>query len=160
MAQEMLTLGRAKAGRKNLSREVTFDVGDACQLPYTSNEFDLITISFGIRNVIDLDRALHEMHRVLRQNGRALILEFSLPNNMFIRRLYLFYFRKVLPRLGGVISGDYLAYRYLNETVETFPFGQEFCNLLQQAGFSNVKAVPVSFGIATIYVADKDGKLK
>ena len=95
------------------------------------------------------------MYRVLNPSGRALILEFSLPDNSIIRKFYLFYFRKILPRLGGLISGDSYAYQYLNETVETFPFGQEFCNLLEQAGFANVTAVPLTFGIATIYIADK-----
>lgn len=155
LALEMLKIGRSKAIDKDLSEVLDFQEGDACQLPFTKAQFDVLTISFGIRNVIDLKKAMGEMYRVLNSNGRALILEFSLPANSIIRKLYLFYFRKILPRLGGLISGDSYAYQYLNETVETFPFGQEFCNLLEQAGFAKVTAVPLTFGIATIYIAEK-----
>jgi demethylmenaquinone methyltransferase/2-methoxy-6-polyprenyl-1,4-benzoquinol methylase len=95
------------------------------------------------------------MHRVLNNNGRALILEFSLPTNRLIRRGYLFYFRHILPRLGGWISGDSEAYRYLNQTVETFPYGEQFCDLMRQAGLTAVKENRLTFGIATIYQGDK-----
>ncbi len=84
-----------------------------------------------------------------------MILEFSLPPNRAMRVLYLFYFRHVLPMLGGLISGDRFAYRYLNKTVETFPYGDSFCRLMTDAGFTHVKAVPLTFGIATIYQGDR-----
>jgi len=155
LAVEMLKIGRRKAQKRHLRDIVEFQEGDACNLPFSSDKFDLITISFGIRNVSALDKAISEMYRVLRRNGRALILEFSLPVNAVIKNLYLFYFRKILPQIGGMISGDSYAYHYLNETVENFPFGQEFCNLLEQARFINVKAVPLTFGVASVYIADK-----
>ena len=156
LAKEMLNHGRKKAEEKNSLKFVEFREGDATELPFSDSEFDLLTISFGIRNVTDLASAFNEMHRVLKSGGRVIILEFSLPENKFIQNMYLFYFRKVLPRIGGMISGDKYAYRYLNETVENFPFGQEFCNLLAQPGFINVIAIPLTFGIASIYIADKD----
>jgi demethylmenaquinone methyltransferase/2-methoxy-6-polyprenyl-1,4-benzoquinol methylase len=155
MAVNMLEQGRVKAIEREIDDRVDFREGDACNLPYSESEFDLITISFGIRNVQNLASAFEEMYRVLKPGGRVLILEFSLPSNALIRSLYLFYFRKVLPWLGGIISGDSAAYRYLNETVESFPFGQEFCNLLQRPGFTNARFVPLTFGIASLYIADK-----
>ena len=95
------------------------------------------------------------MQRVLKPGGRALILEFSLPNNKLLRGLYLFYFRNILPKIGGLISGDFYAYKYLNNTVETFPYGKDFCKLMEDAGFKNVQMHPLTFGIATIYYGDK-----
>ena len=89
------------------------------------------------------------------KQGTELSLEFSLPDNRVIRAAYLFYFRYILPKLGSMISGDRVAYNYLNKTVETFPYGASFCALMSDAGFSDVQAVPLTFGIATIYRGDK-----
>jgi demethylmenaquinone methyltransferase/2-methoxy-6-polyprenyl-1,4-benzoquinol methylase len=94
------------------------------------------------------------MRRILAPGGRAMVLEFSQPGNALFRRLYLFYFRHILPRLGGMISGDAHAYRYLNQTVETFPYGEAFAQLMRNAGFRSVTAIPLSFGIATLYRAE------
>ena len=99
--------------------------------------------------------ALREMHRCLKKHGRALILEFSLPSSVLLRCLYLMYFRHVLPRIGALLSGDGQAYRYLNETVESFPYGESFCDLMRKAGFHSVQAIPLTFGIATLYIGDK-----
>ena len=95
------------------------------------------------------------MYRVLKNNGRTLILEFSIPSNPLLKKLYLFYFRKILPKIGGLLSGDGFAYRYLNETVETFPYGENFCKIMENNNFKNVRAFPLTFGIATIYAGDK-----
>ena len=154
-AEKMLEIGRRKIKQRKLEDKIVLKNGSAEQIPCEDRAFDAVTISFGIRNVTDVPRALSEMRRVLKTNGRALILEFSLPNNRLIKKLYLFYFRKVLPRLGGLISGDAHAYSYLNETVETFPYGENFCDLMRKAGFDNVKAYPLTFGIATLYTGDK-----
>ena len=155
MAEKMLEYGRPKLEKAGISDRFSLKTGNAVAIPFSDNQFDATTISFGIRNVIDVPKALSEMHRVLKKNGRALILEFSLPNNALLRGLYLFYFRNILPRIGGLISGDSFAYRYLNDTVESFPFGEEFCNLMRDAGFRDVKMAPLTFGIATIYQGDK-----
>ncbi|NOQ97785.1 MAG: ubiquinone biosynthesis methyltransferase UbiE, partial [Calditrichae bacterium] len=109
----------------------------------------------GIRNVIDTRLGLSEMYRVLKPGGRLLVLEFSLPNQGLFRKFYLFYFRKILPILGGLISGDAHAYQYLNQTVETFPYGEEFNHIMEEAGFQNVVDIPLSLGIASIYRGDK-----
>lgn len=155
MAENMLALGRSKLKKRKLDQALKLQTGDATAIPFPENTFDAVTISFGIRNVTEVLHALQEMRRVLQPGGRAIILEFSLPKNRLLRRFYLFYFRHILPRIGGLISGDSYAYRYLNETVETFPYGKEFCDLLWKAGFDAVKMTPLTFGIATIYQGDK-----
>lgn len=126
---------------------------DATRLGFADGAFDAVTMAFGIRNVTDTLGALREIRRVLRPGGRALILEFSLPKNVLLRAGYLLYFRHILPRVGGLVSGEAGAYRYLNRTVETFPYGGAFCALLAEAGFSAPRAVPLTFGIAAIYEA-------
>ena len=155
MAEQMLAIGREKLAKKGLDQQFTLRTGNAEAIPFSDNQFDAATISFGIRNVTDVPKALREMHRVLKPGGRALILEFSLPNNNLLRTLYLFYFRNILPKIGGLISGDFYAYKYLNNTVETFPYGKDFCKLMEYAGFNNVRMTPLTFGIATIYYGDK-----
>ena len=116
---------------------------------------DIITIAFGIRNVADMDRVFREMFRVLVDGGKTIVLEFSLPHNIFVRRLYLIYFRYVLPLIGGTLSGDRSAYRYLNRTVEDFPYGRAFCHRLELAGFTIVNHASLTFGIAALYIAEK-----
>jgi demethylmenaquinone methyltransferase / 2-methoxy-6-polyprenyl-1,4-benzoquinol methylase len=155
LSEKMLEIGRAKLARLKLDGNLSLKTGDAGLIPLGDNLFDAVTVSFGIRNVTDVPSALIEMRRVLRLEGRVLILEFSLPRNLFLRKLYLFYFRHILPVLGGMISGDSHAYRYLNQTVETFPYGESFCQLMRSAGFKEVHATPLTFGIATIYQGDK-----
>lgn len=153
-AEKMLEIGREKIARRGLADRLRLETGFAESLPVADKSIDAVTISFGIRNVGDVSTALSEMTRVLRPGGRALMLEFSLPSNAIIRRFYLFYFRHILPRLGGVISGDSSAYRYLNRTVETFPYGEDFLALMRSAGFRHVQKHPLTFGIATIYRGD------
>lgn len=155
MAEMMLDVGRTKLKKRELNESITLQTGNAVKIPFSDQSFDATTISFGIRNVSDVSESLREMYRVLCPDGRAIILEFSLPKNALIRSGYLFYFRHILPRLGSLISGDSYAYKYLNQTVETFPYGRAFCELMTDAGFDNVKATPLTFGIATIYQGDR-----
>ena len=153
LSEEMLDIGRKKISRFN--GKIRLETGDAVQLPIEDKQYDAITISFGIRNVPDVQASMREMYRVLDNGGKALILEFSLPKNPIIRFGHLFYLRWVLPLVGGLISGDYAAYKYLNTSIEAFPYGEAFCKLLKEAGFQEVKAHPVTHGIATIYEACK-----
>ncbi|MCB0282809.1 MAG: bifunctional demethylmenaquinone methyltransferase/2-methoxy-6-polyprenyl-1,4-benzoquinol methylase UbiE [Calditrichae bacterium] len=155
MAEKMLEVGRKKLEKLNLAQKIQLQNGDATDIKFEDNSFDATTISFGIRNVNNLDQALKNMHRVLKKKGRAIILEFSLPDNFILKKLYLFYFRNILPAIGSLISGDSYAYNYLNQSVETFPYGNEFCEIMQKNGFSNVKYFPLTFGIATIYQGEK-----
>lgn len=150
-AVKMLEIARKKTEEKGLSGKIEYICGDALKLPFEDSIFDVVTIAFGIRNVTDVDLALREMLRVLKTGGQVLILEFSLPSNPFLRWCYLKYFRYILPILGSIISGDKKAYKYLNTTVETFPYGEGFCSIMEKAGFKKVEAKPLTFGIATIY---------
>jgi demethylmenaquinone methyltransferase/2-methoxy-6-polyprenyl-1,4-benzoquinol methylase len=154
LSEEMLDIGRQKITRFN--GKIRLETGDAVKLPLADSTYDAVTISFGIRNVPDVSASMKEMYRVLTNGGKALILEFSLPKNPIIRFGHLFYLRWVLPLVGGIISGDYAAYKYLNTSIEAFPYGDSFCDLLRDAGFETVKSHPVTFGIATIYEASKD----
>ena len=153
LSDEMLDIGREKVTRFN--GRIRLENGDAVKLPIDDAQYDAVTISFGIRNVPDVPASMREMYRVLKDDSKALILEFSLPKNPIIRFGHLFYLRWVLPVVGGLISGDYEAYKYLNTSIEAFPYGEEFCTLLREAGFETVTAHPVTFGIATIYEAHK-----
>ncbi|UCD62686.1 MAG: bifunctional demethylmenaquinone methyltransferase/2-methoxy-6-polyprenyl-1,4-benzoquinol methylase UbiE [Candidatus Zixiibacteriota bacterium] len=156
MAARMLELARNKITSRGLSERLALVVGDARRIPFGDGCFDAVTIAFGIRNVEPVRTGLSEMRRLLNTNGKVLILEFSLPGNRLLRALYLMYFRYVMPVLGAFISGDSYAYRYLNRTVETFPYGREFCRLMEEAGFRGVVAHPLTFGIATVYEGWKD----
>ena len=152
MSAGMLSRGRDKIVQLGLQETVSMLEGDATSLPLEDERFDAVTISFGIRNVVHVEKALAEMCRVLKPGGRAIILEFSLPENALIRAGHLFYLRRILPLVGGLVSGDSSAYRYLNTTIEAFPYGQAFCDLMTGAGFSSATPHRLTFGVATIYV--------
>ena len=155
LAVKMLDRGREKVKRKKLNNRIVLEKGNAENIEYADNTFDAVTISFGIRNVYNVEKALSEILRVLKPGGRVLILEFSIPSNSVIRTVYLFYFRYILRFMGSLVSGDKYAYRYLNETVEGFPYGKRFTQFLTESGFRNTSIHPLSFGIATIYCGDK-----
>lgn len=133
---------------------VTFQQGDAMALAAADNTYDAVTISFGLRNMSDLRKSLMEMQRVLRPGGRAFILEFSQPARWF-RRMYYFYIRRVLPGLAQIVTGDRAAYVYLNETIEHFPDRAALSTEIRNAGFSNVTARGMSFGIVALHIAVK-----
>ena len=160
LAEEMLDIGREKVRSKGVGDQVTLYTGDAMACPAPDASTDVVTISFGIRNVEDVPTALRDMYRILVPGGKACVLEFSLPTNRFIRWGYLSYFRHVLPKIGGWVSGDSYAYNYLNTSVETFPCGEDFCALMRDAGFEQVKAEPLTFGVATIYSGVRPRKVE
>ncbi len=155
LADAMIALGQEKVARKPYASKVTFQVASALEIPFSDQSFDAITISFGIRNVTDVMRALKEFHRVLKVGGRVLILEGTVPEQKVWKNINLFYLRHVLPRIGALISKRPHAYRYLNETIETFPQGQAFCQLMESAGFKEIKPHPLFFGMATVYQGDR-----
>ena len=145
MATKMLEIGEKKIKQAGLEACIELQAGDAHNLKFQDNSFDAVTVAFGLRNMPGKQQALSEMRRVLKPSGKLIILEFSMPKNPIIRAIYLLYFRHILPKIGGLISGDYNAYRYLNQSVETFS-SQEI---------DSMNAHPLCFGIATIYVCDK-----
>ncbi len=157
LADQMLALGEAKIRKRRLGHRLSLQQGDIQRLPFSNESFDVATIAFGIRNVPDPQKVLKEMFRVLKKEGRALILEFSLPANRWVRFFHLFYLRNIVPAVGFIFSGRRAAYRYLNQTIEDFPFGEAFCRMMRETGFQQVKAHPLSFGVATIYQGDKSG---
>lgn len=155
LSQEMITIGKQKVTKANKDNQVTLEMGDATAIKAEDESFDVVTISFGIRNFSDPDQSLRDIHRVLKEQGRLLILEFSLPKNRLVRGFYFFYFRKVLPWIGNLISRHKDAYTYLNQSVEDFPYGESFAQKMRNAGLKNVTYRPLTFGIATLYSGDK-----
>jgi demethylmenaquinone methyltransferase/2-methoxy-6-polyprenyl-1,4-benzoquinol methylase len=154
-AVKMLEIGREKIKLQHLDNRLTLQQGDAQALTFPDKTFDCVTISFGIRNIPDLRQALLEMYRVTKQGGRVLILEFSKPENPLLKCGHWLYLQTVVPLVGFLFSGNFKAYTYLNQTIQTFPYGERFCKILKQMGFVNIKAHPLMGGAATIYVAHK-----
>ena len=155
LSQEMLGLAKNKLKEKTFDAEVLLEVASALDLPFAKESFDCVTMSFGIRNVLDVNLCLQELYRVLKPGGKLLILETSIPKAALIKKLHLFYLRKVLPRIGGLISKQKHAYQYLNQTTETFSCGAAFCEQIKQIGFSKVTCHPLTFGAVSIYEAEK-----
>ncbi len=147
---EMLESAPGKAQTKNL--DILFEQADVTQLQYPDNQFDIVSISFGIRNVGDPVKALQEMARVAKPGGRVMILEFGQMKTPVIKDLYHFYSEKVLPVLGGWVTGQKAAYDYLQKSSAAFPSREKFVALMQRTNcFAEMNFVPVSFGIAYIY---------
>ncbi len=155
MSEGMIAIGRSKLSKMGLNNKIELVLGDAQRLTFASNNFDAATMSFGIRNVPDTSACLREIHRVLKSGGRGLILEFALPHSKIIRALHLFYLRHLLPLIGRVLSGHSTAYTYLNQTIEEFPYGEDFVALMRQAGFLKARHCSLSFGIVNLYWGDK-----
>ena len=130
-------------------------LADALDLPFKDGEFCALTVGFGLRNMADWAGALTEMARVLKPGGLLVVLDFSLPRGQLRRKVYRFYLHRVLPRLAGMITGRSEAYRYLGESIESFPAGEQMCELIGAAGFSATKAKSLCPGVATIYSAIK-----
>ena len=128
-------------------------LADALELPFESERFDLITVAYGVRNIPKLECALAEMWRVLKPGGRLIILEFGQPKALFFSALYRLYSRRVLPYIGGLLSGDVQAFRYLCNTCAAFPCGEKFADILRSANFTVDLVKPQSFGISYAYSA-------
>jgi demethylmenaquinone methyltransferase/2-methoxy-6-polyprenyl-1,4-benzoquinol methylase len=144
-----------RAGREKISGRVSPVVADALELPLGSDSADGAIVAFGIRNVSDLDAALREVARVLVSGARFIILEFTTPRNPLMRSLYHFYFRRLLPSIGSLVSGHRTAYRYLPASVAQFPAEEELAGRMRAAGFTKVEWSSLSFGIAAIHVGEK-----
>lgn len=155
ISEGMLNVGKEKMKAKGVDNIISLEVGDSEDLRFETNFFDAYTVAFGVRNFENLEKGLSEMLRVLKPNGTAIILEFSKPKKFPIKQLYHFYFNKILPGIGNLISKDNAAYTYLPESVYAFPDGVNFTSLLSKIGYKNAQAIPLMFGIATIYKANK-----
>lgn len=150
---EILALAPGKAARAGA--DVRFEVADVLGLPFPDGAFDVASIAFGIRNVDDPARGLAEMARVVRPGGRVVVLEFGQPGGTLFGPVFRWYSRHVIPRVGGLLSGDRAAYEYLDRTASGFPSGGRFVALLEGVGaFRSVTAHPLTGGVAYVYVAE------
>lgn len=155
ISKGMVDVGIEKVKKKGLLDKVSLRVGDSENIPFEENAFDGITVGFGVRNFENLKKGLTEMNRVLTPGGQLIVLEFSKPKKFPIKQLYFFYFKYILPKVGRLISKDQTAYTYLPDSVNAFPDGENFTAIMEEVGFKSTKIVPVTFGIASIYVGIK-----
>ena len=155
ISENMLALCRRKITRRKLADRIKLVRADVTASGLAGESFDVVTMGFGIRNTPDALKTLTEIHRLLKRGGTALILEFSMPANRIIRSCYLFYLRFFVPLLGRLLSGDKHAYRYLDTSIENFHRADDFRRIMQKAGFSNVSATPLTFGVACLYQGTK-----
>lgn len=151
----MLEKGREKMKKRGKEDIISMIYGDSEDLPFKDNEFDALTVGFGVRNYENLEKGLAEMLRVINHGGTAVILEFSKPKKFPVKQFFGFYSKYIIPMLGKTISKDSSAYEYLPESVAAFPEGQDFLDILNKVGYKNTKARMVSGGIATIYTGIK-----
>lgn len=145
-----------RAERKRADRQVVFLEADTLSLPFRNDTFQVVSVAFGLRNVSSTIGGLKEMTRVCQPGGKVLVLEFSLPDNRLLSRVYQWYFRNVLPRLGQLlVRNRQAAYEYLPQSVSEFPSGQQLTGLMEEAGLVNTSFRPLTAGIATVYVGHK-----
>ncbi|MCW5924269.1 MAG: bifunctional demethylmenaquinone methyltransferase/2-methoxy-6-polyprenyl-1,4-benzoquinol methylase UbiE [Saprospiraceae bacterium] len=155
IANMMLDFGREKIKKEGLEQTITLETGDSEQLRFPDASFDAVTVAFGVRNFENLEKGLSEMFRVLRPGGRVVILEFSKPHVFPFKQLYNSYFKYVLPLVGRLTSRDVRAYSYLYESVQAFPEGTDFLNILTQLGYQHPVCKRLTLGICSIYSATK-----
>ncbi len=155
ISEQMLNVGREKIRKMKLAKSVRLESGDAENLNFKDNFFDLVTIGFGVRNFQDLKKGLSESFRVLNEKGTLIILETSVPENRIMKLFYSIFTRTYIPVVAMIFSKDKLAYNYLLNSAELFPSGTKFKDILKSVGFSQVKIKPKLFGSSTIYIATK-----
>lgn len=149
--QEMLDVGKDRAVDNNIYSNLNFSCQDGEKLSFNDNEFDYFTIAFGIRNFTNIDKALKEAKRVLKPGGKFICLEFSKVNDYFLQKIYDKYSFNVIPKIGQIILKDRDSYQYLVESIRKFPNQDKFKNMIEEAGFKNVKYQNLSAGIAAIH---------
>ena len=155
ISEGMLNIGREKINLKQLNHTIDMVVGDSENLPFENGSFDAITVAFGVRNFETLEKGLSEILRVLKPGGIFVILETSVPTKFPFRQGYFMHTKIFLPLIGKLFSKDKQAYGYLSASAAKFPYGEAFNNILKKTGFIQVKDLPQTFGVATIYTASK-----
>jgi demethylmenaquinone methyltransferase / 2-methoxy-6-polyprenyl-1,4-benzoquinol methylase len=155
ISNEMLNVGRKKLVTEGFNDVIELQLGDSENLPFQGNNFDAVTVAYGVRNFENLERGLAEMHRVLNANGKIVVLEFSRPRIFPFRQLFNFYFKNILPTIGKLTSKDARAYSYLYESVQAFPDGDDFLTVLNKVGFKNTSCTTLTLGICSLYVGYK-----
>lgn len=151
MSKGMVGVGREKLVELGLDDKIKLHIGDAQDIPFEDDQYNAVTMSFGIRNVSSPLKCLQEAHRVLKADGRVLVLEFGLPSSNIVKAGHLFYLRNILPIIGNRLSGSTFAYTYLNETIETFPYGDDFKAIMKEAGFKHSNYQKLLFGGVHLY---------
>jgi demethylmenaquinone methyltransferase/2-methoxy-6-polyprenyl-1,4-benzoquinol methylase len=155
ISEKMLAVARRKINARGLSELIRFINCDSENICFESNTFDVAMVAFGVRNFSDPLKGLSEMRRVIREGGLVIILEFSRPGKFPFRNIYNFYFRHLLPMIGGWFSKDRKAYRYLNESVMKFEDNEDFMKMMRDAGLKDVRQKRLTFGVASIYTGIK-----
>lgn len=155
LSEEMLAIGRKKSTKKSLENKIEYVKGDSENLNFESNTFDAMTAGFGVRNFENLEAGLSEMYRVLKPNAPLVVLEVSQPDSFPMKQIFGIYFKVILPIVGRLFSKDHRAYTYLPESVEAFPYGDDFINILKKLGFKNAKHHKLTFGICAMYTCEK-----
>jgi len=149
-SQPMIQRARQKVWKKSLSQTITLGLGDALSLPFRDHTFDASMMAFGLRNIVKKEQALSEMVRVVKKDGKVIILEFTFPKKGWMNRLYPVYFQRVLPRVGGLISGDRGAYSYLPDSVFHFPSAENYERIMRNAGLVDVGSQSLTGGVASV----------
>jgi demethylmenaquinone methyltransferase / 2-methoxy-6-polyprenyl-1,4-benzoquinol methylase len=155
ISRGMLDVAEQKIAHRKMGDRFEVKLGDSEKLPFAANEFDAVTVAYGVRNFENLEFGLADMQRVLKPGGKAVVLEFSKPKVFPVKQLYNFYFNYITPGIGKLFSKDARAYSYLPESVAAFPDGDAFILLMQKVGFKNTKCRPLAFGICSIYTGVK-----
>lgn len=155
ISSEMVNYGNKKIDKKGLANVAKLEVGDSENMRYETGYFDAATVAFGVRNFGDLKQGLKGMHRILRNGGKIVVLEFSRPMYFPFKQLFNIYFKYILPLIGKMSSKDKKAYKYLYESVQAFPDYERFADILENTGFRSVEWKPLSLGICTIYTGIK-----
>lgn len=155
ISEGMLAEGRKKLQKRQLDHLIELQLGDSEKLLFEENKFDAVIVSFGVRNFENLELGLADMFRVLKPGGKVVIVEFSKPKKFPMKQGYNFYFKYILPQIGQLISKDQSAYTYLPESVQAFPDGKDFLDVLKKVGFKNTQCKPLTFGISSIYIGEK-----
>jgi demethylmenaquinone methyltransferase/2-methoxy-6-polyprenyl-1,4-benzoquinol methylase len=151
----MIKKAQRKVLDKGLTQTITLSLGDALSLPFRDNTFSASMIAFGLRNIVKKEQALSEMVRVIQKSGKVIILEFTFPQKGLMRRLYPIYFQKVLPWVGGFISGDRGAYAYLPESVSHFASVEDYEEIMKKVGLENVGSQSLTGGVASVISGTK-----
>ena len=155
ISEGMLEVGRKKLKQKGLDNRITLERGDSEGIQYNDNKFDAVIVAFGVRNFEHLEKGLTDMLRVLKPGGKLVVLEFSKPQAFPFKQLYNFYFKAILPLIGRLVSKDQAAYTYLPASVNEFPYGERFLEILKETGFRETACTPLTLGISSIYTGIK-----
>jgi demethylmenaquinone methyltransferase/2-methoxy-6-polyprenyl-1,4-benzoquinol methylase len=156
ISEGMMEVARKKVADLGLSEKINFTAGDCIALPFPDNSFDAVTISFGIRNVEDIEKGLSEINRVLTPNGKLVILELSVPENKFYKFFYNIYTKLFIPTLGKLITGERSAYDYLRKSIAVVPQGKAMVELMNKVGMTDSNYTYMTFGACAIYSAKKE----